>query len=81
MKLHPALVDRFFSRGLIVAVFWMAWRFSEWSWAFAGTAIAQEKPDLTGAAAVIGAVGVLPLGLVTLAVNKYMEMRRSNADP
>lgn len=63
-----------FSRILVAIQIWFAWDLLLWSKAFASTALANGA-DLTGAAANVAAVAAAPLGLVTLAVNKYMEMR------
>jgi hypothetical protein len=63
-----------FSRILVGVQIWLAWDLLVWSQAFASTALATSK-DLMGAAATVGAVAAAPLGLVTLAVNKYMELR------
>lgn len=63
-----------FSRILVAVQIWFAFDLMTWSQAFASTALATGK-DLTGAAGVIAATAAAPLGLVTLAVNKYMELR------
>ena len=63
-----------FSRILVAVQIWFAWDLLVWSEAFASTALATGK-DLMGAAAVIGATAAAPLGLITLAINKYMEFR------
>jgi hypothetical protein len=63
-----------FSRILIGAQIWLAWDLLVWSQAFASTALAAGK-DLTGAAGVIAATAAAPLGLVTLAINSYMQTR------
>jgi hypothetical protein len=62
------------ARIALVALFWFVYKILDWSWAFASTALAT-KADLMGAAAVIAAVGAIPQALLTMAVNKYMEMR------
>lgn len=65
-----------FSRLLVGVQIWLAWDLLSWSQAFASTALAiPSKPDLLGVAATVGAVAAAPLGLVTLAVNKYQEVR------
>jgi hypothetical protein len=58
---------------------YFAWNLTEWSEAFASTAmyqLAQGKPvEWMGIAATIGAVAAAPVGLLTLLLSKYMEMR------
>lgn len=50
------------------------WHLSDWGAEFAGKAL-LSKADLMGVAAVIGAVAAIPLGLLTLLFNKYVEGR------
>lgn len=70
-----ALLDAgWFSRLLVLAQFYFAWRLLDWSWAFASTSLAKGS-DLMATAAVIGAVAAAPQALLMLATNRYMEMR------
>lgn len=63
-----------FSRILVAAQFWFAWDLLTWSKAFASTALATGR-DLMGTGATVAAVAAAPLGLITLALSKYLEMR------
>ena len=75
-SINKALEDGWFSRIILVSIGWFAWRVLDWSMAYAGTVLTMEGPkDLIGAAGVISAVGLGPLGILTLGLNKYMEMR------
>lgn len=76
--------DGWFTRAMMIAVFWFAYDLLNWSEAFASTSLYScqsaapgGKCDLLGVAAVIGATAAAPLGLLTLALNKYMDMRSS----
>ena len=73
-ELGRALDNGLFSRILVGVQIWFAWDLLVWSEAFASTAL-STKADLVGAAGVVAATAAAPLGLVTLAVNKYLEMR------
>ena len=63
-----------FGRALVLVQVAFAWNLLTWSEAFASTALAT-KADLVGTAGVIAATAAAPLGLITLAINKYLEMR------
>lgn len=72
--LGKRLDDGWFSRLMMVGIGAFAWDLLAWSEAFASTALAT-KADLVGTAATVAAVAAAPLGLLTLALNKYMDMR------
>lgn len=63
-----------FSRLMMIGIGLFAWELLAWSEAFASTAL-STKADLMGAAATIAATAAAPLGLLTLALNKYMDLR------
>ncbi len=63
-----------FRRGLALAVLAFTWHLTDWGAAFAQQALTL-KADLMACAAVIGAVAAIPLGLLTLLFNKYVEGR------
>ena len=72
--LGKKLDEGWFSRLMMVGIGYFAWDVLSWSEAFASTALAT-KSDLMGTAAVLAATSAAPLGLLTLALNKYLEMR------
>lgn len=59
----------------MVVLFWIAISITEWSQNFATTSLAMPGKDLMAVAAIIAAVSTAPLGLLTLALNSYMNMR------
>ena len=71
-----ALDEGWFSRILVAVQIWFAWDLLVWSQAFASTALAT-KADLVGAAGVVAATSAAPLGLITLSINSYMNLRAS----
>lgn len=66
---------------LLVGMFYFAWNLTYWAESFASTALYQLAQGKTiewmGIAATIGAVAAAPIGLMTLLLNKYMDMRAS----
>lgn len=60
---------------MMVALFWIAIDITAWSQAFASTALAMPGKDLLAIAGIIAAVSAAPLGLLTLSLNTYMNMR------
>jgi ABC-type nitrate/sulfonate/bicarbonate transport system permease component len=63
-----------FRRGLAATVLAFCWHLTDWGASFAEKAL-TSKADLMAVAAVIGAVAAIPLGLLTLLFNKYVEGR------
>lgn len=63
-----------FRRGLAVATVALAVQLTVWSTHFASKALA-DKADLMGVAAVIGAVAGVPVVLLTLLFNKYVDSK------
>jgi ABC-type nitrate/sulfonate/bicarbonate transport system permease component len=63
-----------FRRGLAIAVLAFTWHLTDWGSLYAQQALTL-KADLMAVAAVIGAVAAIPLGLLTLLFNKYVEGR------
>lgn len=74
-------VERFVSdwltEALVVAVIALAVKLTAWSAQYADTALVA-KADLMGVAAVIAAVAAAPLGILTLLLNKYSEIRKAD---
>jgi hypothetical protein len=65
----------------LVGVFiFLSFKLTNWSIAYAGIAIALNK-DLMATAAVITAVGGVPVALLTILVNKYQDIRNANSNP
>lgn len=62
---------------MMVALFWIAIDITAWSQAFASTALAMPGKDMLAVAGIIAAVSAAPLGLLTLSLNTYMNMRAS----
>ena len=63
-----------FSRGLLVTQFVLAFQIATWSWAFASTALAMGR-DLMGVAATIAAVAAAPQAILMFASNNYVTSR------
>lgn len=76
--LKRTLDNRLFSRAVMVYICWFAWRMSDWAMAFAGTVLVMDgQKDFQGAAMLVGAIGVLPVALLTWGLNAYNAMRAS----
>lgn len=69
--------DLWFSRGLAISILLFTFKLTEWGARFAEAALGS-KSDLTGTAAIIGAVAAIPLALLTLLFNNYSEKRKAN---
>ena len=63
-----------FRRGIVTFTLYMTFRLTNWGASFALTALAS-KADLVGTAGVITAVAGIPLGILTLIFNKYVDSR------
>lgn len=63
-----------FRRGLAVTTIIITVQMTTWAAKYANLALA-EKADLMGVAAVIGAVSGVPVVLLTILFNKYVETR------
>lgn len=63
-----------FRRTVVVFTLCLTYRLTNWSTVYAITAI-TSKADLVGTAGVITAVAGIPLGLLTLLFNKYVDSR------
>lgn len=63
-----------FRRGLYVATFWLTISLTTWAATYAEAALAQ-KATLLDVAAVITAVAGIPLALLTMLFNRYVEGR------
>ena len=61
---------------LLAGVFAMTWRLTDWGMRFADAALAKPVADFVGIATTIGAVGTLPIAMLTLLLTKYMEFRK-----
>lgn len=74
----------YFRRGLAVAVLILTYKLTEWGMMFANIALNKDS-DLVGTAAVITAVSGIPVALLTLLLNKYVETRtqenKTDANP
>jgi hypothetical protein len=77
--LNKLLGLRWFRRALIIAVLCFTFRLTTWGANYAVMALSLDK-DLVGAAAIIGAVAAIPLGLLTMLFNKYEEKRVKDDD-
>lgn len=64
-----------FRRAVVVFTLILTYRLTNWSTLYAVTAI-TAKADLIGTAGVITAVAGIPLGLLTLLFNKYVDSRQ-----
>lgn len=64
-----------FRRGIVIFTLVLTYRLTSWSTVYAITAI-TAKADLVGTAGVITAVAGIPLGLLTLLFNKYVDSRQ-----
>lgn len=62
----------YFRRGIAVFVMYLTYKLTVWSTTFAEHALA-DKGDLMATAAIIGAVAGVPIALLTLLLNKYVE--------
>ena len=70
------LDEGWFSRIFLVAIYYTAWRALDWSTSYAGTVLAMDGPkDLVGCAAVITAVGGVPVVILTMGLNSYATLR------
>lgn len=78
--LETVLGKRWFRRGLAIAVLCYTFKLTEWGARYAQLAL-DQKADLMGIAAIIGAVAAIPLGLLTLVFNKYNEVRTKDDSP
>lgn len=78
-KLNYWLENGWWSRMMMVTLFWIAIDITAWSQAFASTALAIPGKDLLAVAGIIAAVSAAPLGLLTLSLNTYMNMRASKS--
>ena len=72
-NLHD-FVDDFDQVAILIVHVLVLFRMMDWTWAFASTAMVKGS-DLMGVAAVIAAVAAVPQALLTLATNKYVEMK------
>lgn len=68
-----------FGELFIIFVCYIAVRLTTWGMWFADRAL-DKGSDLTGAAAILAAVGALPLGLLTLVATNYIKMRANTPD-
>lgn len=73
-SVSDVLDQGWFSRGLLVVQFVLAFQITTWSWAFASTALAM-KVDLMGVAATIAAVAAAPQAILMFAANNYVTSR------
>lgn len=70
-------VDDYDQLFILLMHLFVLFRMMDWTWAFASTALSQGR-DLMGTAAVIAAVAAVPQALLTLATNKYAELKYRN---
>lgn len=70
---------RWFRRGLALATLVLVFRMTTWSMGFAEAAL-LAKQSLLDAAALITAVGALPVGILTLLYSKYEDGRNVRND-
>jgi NAD/NADP transhydrogenase alpha subunit len=70
-------VDDFDQVAILIVHVLVLFRVMDWTWAFASTALSRGA-DLMGTAAVIAAVAAVPQALLTLATNKYVELKYGN---
>lgn len=75
--LSDILDQGWLSRIALATQFYLVFKQSEWTWAYASTGLASHA-DLMAVAAVITAVAAAPQALLMLAVNKYVELRNGN---
>ena len=82
MNFLKALEDRlregfWFRRGLGIAVFVLVWRMTDWGMRYAQQTL-DKNANLLDTAAIITAVAGIPVILLTLLVNKYVETRNND---
>jgi hypothetical protein len=70
-------VDDYDQLFILIMHLLVLFRMMDWTWAFASTALSKGS-DLMGTAAVIAAVAAVPQALLTLATNKYAELKYRN---
>lgn len=70
-------VDDYDQLFILITHLLVLFRMMDWTWAFASTALAT-RVDLMGTAAIIAAVAAIPQALLTLATNKYAELKYRN---
>lgn len=71
------VVDDYDQLFILITHLLVLFRMMDWTWAFASTALARGA-DLMGTAAIIAAVAAIPQALLTLATNKYAELKYRN---
>lgn len=71
------VVDDYDQLFILIMHLLVLFRMMDWTWAFASTALSKGS-DLMGTAAVIAAVAAVPQALLTLATNKYAELKYRN---
>jgi hypothetical protein len=70
---------QWFRRGLVIVTLVLVIRMTHWSMGFAEAAL-LAKQSLLDTAALVTAVGALPVGILTLLYNKYSEGRNVSDD-
>lgn len=66
--------DSWVRRIMATIIIWLTIKNTDWAMHFANLAL-EAKADLTGTAATIAAVSAVPIGFLTLLLNKYIELR------
>lgn len=66
-----------FRRSLVVTILVFTYWLTDWAARFAALAL-DQKADLVGTAGIIAAVSAVPLGLLTLLSNNYIEKREKD---
>lgn len=64
----------YFRRALLIAVVVLTFKLTEWGTHFAEVGLAT-KADLLGIAAVLAAVAGIPVAILSMVFNKYVETR------
>lgn len=71
------LLSKWFGEALIVFTAVLALKLTFWGQQFAGLALAA-KADMMGTAAIIGAVAGIPVAILGMVLNKYIDLTKDS---